>query len=427
MPHRDFYLARRQKSGLETRRPAISTFRSRLPSAKMVQDSWLPPMAARKGKIVITDPTIDIEQLLAPNSEEAPCGTDPRSGPAWTDMKAARQSRGENDPFSDSDVEPADWPHVAKTAQGILRGEGKHIEVACDLTEALIRLHGYAGLRDGLRLIRELQERHWEHFYPVLDTEDEMALEESLLDRGGPLNGLNTNIVNALGQVQVTGAAGMDNFSWLLYNDAQYVENEGRKDAEARSRLIADGRPDPDLVASAIGATDWQFYEGGLTCLTEASEELRKLDDLLDEKYAQLRDEGPTLQGIKDVLQDCTVFFEATLKEKKPPELAEAADGTEVTAAAGPATAPRAGGDPLHPADRADALRRLRAVADFFKRTEPHSPVSYLVQRAASWGEMSLQEWLQEVVKDTGTLGQIRETLGIKEGENPGEGGNSSW
>jgi type VI secretion system protein ImpA len=57
----------------------------------------------------------------------------------------------------------------------------------------------------------------------------------------------------------------------------------------------------------------------------------------------------------------------------------------------------------------------LAEVADFFRQTEPHSPVSYLVQRAVKWGNMPLESWLQEVVKDESVLSQIRETLGFAE------------
>ena len=37
-----------------------------------------------------------------------------------------------------------------------------------------------------------------------------------------------------------------------------------------------------------------------------------------------------------------------------------------------------------HPKPRANALKRLNEIADFFKKSEPHSPVSYLVQRAVN-------------------------------------------
>ena len=70
-------------------------------------------------------------------------------------------------------------------------------------------------------------------------------------------------------------------------------------------------------------------------------------------------------------------------------------------------------GGGIEPHDRLDAIRRLLAISDFFRRTEPHSPVSYLVQRAARWGEMPLDEWLQEVIKNESVLGEVRETLGL--------------
>jgi type VI secretion system protein ImpA len=69
----------------------------------------------------------------------------------------------------------------------------------------------------------------------------------------------------------------------------------------------------------------------------------------------------------------------------------------------------------LEPVDRPDALRRLAGVAEFFRRTEPHSPVSYLVQRAILWGEMPLESWLQDVINNEDVLGRVRETLGLKQ------------
>ena len=53
-------------------------------------------------------------------------------------------------------------------------------------------------------------------------------------------------------------------------------------------------------------------------------------------------------------------------------------------------------------------------MADYFRRTEPHSPVSYLVQRAITWGQMPLDAWLHDVIKDVNTLASLRETLGLK-------------
>lgn len=66
--------------------------------------------------------------------------------------------------------------------------------------------------------------------------------------------------------------------------------------------------------------------------------------------------------------------------------------------------------------NRAEALKRLAEIAAFFQRTEPHSPVFYLIQRAVKWGNMPFETWLQDVVKDETVLSQIKETLGIGSG-----------
>src|SRR5262249_39257885 len=70
-----------------------------------------------------------------------------------------------------------------------------------------------------------------------------------------------------------------------------------------------------------------------------------------------------------------------------------------------------AGGGPL--TTRADAFRRLREVAEVLRRTEPQSPVPYLIERAIAWGEMPFERLLQEIVKDSSVREQVVELLGI--------------
>jgi len=64
--------------------------------------------------------------------------------------------------------------------------------------------------------------------------------------------------------------------------------------------------------------------------------------------------------------------------------------------------------------NRAQALSQLRLVADFFRRTEPHSPVAYLADKAASWGDMPLHVWLRAVIKDPGAIAGLEEMLGAQ-------------
>ena len=54
--------------------------------------------------------------------------------------------------------------------------------------------------------------------------------------------------------------------------------------------------------------------------------------------------------------------------------------------------------------DRSHAYRLLQLIADYLERQEPHSPTPYLLRRAVSWGQMSLAELMQEIVREEGDL-----------------------
>lgn len=90
---------------------------------------------------------------------------------------------------------------------------------------------------------------------------------------------------------------------------------------------------------------------------------------------------------------------------EEAPSAAQGADSAPAAASSGPA-------GPI--TNRKVAFERLREVADYLKRTEPHSPVAYLVQRAIKWGDMSLESVLAELVKNNDVRRQVYETLGVK-------------
>jgi predicted component of type VI protein secretion system len=87
-----------------------------------------------------------------------------------------------------------------------------------------------------------------------------------------------------------------------------------------------------------------------------------------------------------------------------------------------PAAAPEGGIAPAEAAparpgsvlSRSEAYQRLIEAADFLLRTEPHSPVPYLVRRAVSWGNLSLADLLQELLQKNADLPTLYTLLGIK-------------
>ncbi len=64
--------------------------------------------------------------------------------------------------------------------------------------------------------------------------------------------------------------------------------------------------------------------------------------------------------------------------------------------------------------NRDHAFQQVRRIADYFQQTEPHSPVTFLLERAIRWGYLSLPELIQEMVGDEKkALNQINQVSGM--------------
>ncbi|WP_395400456.1 hypothetical protein ACHMW6_23755 [Pseudoduganella sp. UC29_106] len=135
---------------------------------------------------------------------------------------------------------------------------------------------------------------------------------------------------------------------------------------------------------------------------------LRALEQAVD---ARVGVDGPSFSAAREALQHAIDFIGLlTPAAEAAASDGDLADGWPGAAPAGMAIRSRAAGGA--PMTRAQALAQLRQIADFFRKTEPHSPVAYLADKAASWGDMPLHEWLHAVVKDPALAAQLDELLG---------------
>jgi type VI secretion system protein ImpA len=57
----------------------------------------------------------------------------------------------------------------------------------------------------------------------------------------------------------------------------------------------------------------------------------------------------------------------------------------------------------------------LREVAEFLRKTEPHSPVPPLIDRAVRWGNMTFENLFDDVVKNQDVRSQTKEMLGLQD------------
>ena len=363
---------------------------------------------------------IDIESLLTPIPGDNPAGENLQYAGLYDEVRKERRAdedfaQGE---WRKTETKSANWNQVANLTTEAISTSTKDLQAGAWLTEALVKLHGFDGLRTGLRLMRGLHERFWDHLYPEAD-------EDGFEGRANSLAWLSTQLARSIKEVSITSAQGRPDYSyfqWIESEEFDVPEGLERLDPETQERVtelkqraITEGKTTSEDWRKAKQLTRRAFYEETYRSLNECWAELQALDREMDDKFGR---ETPGLGELSKSVDEVRSFIEKIVKEKRilEPDPPEANDLTEQSIEVGQDNADpsssRSSTGPVR--SRRDAFRRLAEVAEYFRRNEPHSPVSYLVERAVRWGSMPLETWLQDVIKEVGVLDHLRETLGLK-------------
>ncbi|MBN2490934.1 MAG: type VI secretion system protein TssA [Planctomycetes bacterium] len=373
---------------------------------------------------------LDFEALLAPIPGEYPTGIDLRQDPAPTspyrDLKAAvarARTEARRKIAGEPDAAP-DWNVVVEAAKAMLSGASKDLVVATWLAEALLHEHGFGGLRDGFRLARELVERFWEGLHPMPD-------EEGAAGRVSELAGLNGAdrdglLVDCIHDVPLTEGSSAGPFVCWQYRKAESLE--AIADPDRRQRLSAE----PDAVTSetirqAEAETSAAFSRQLREDLQSCLDEFGQLDQLLEQTCGTGPDGepiAPPTSRIRGALKECLDIVEAyaggarEAEDRDGDKQGEA--GKRAPVAEGMATGktlPTVGAGEVR--DREHAFQLLLGIAEFFRRTEPHSPISYVLRRAVEWGRMPLPKLFSELIDEEGMRSSVFKLVGIPPEESP--------
>jgi len=369
-------------------------------------------------------PVMDVAALLAPIPGDNPAGENLQYSGIYDEIREARRA-DDNLTKGDWEHEPkiSEWPKVVELSTSALASQTKDLQIGSWLVEAVVQLYGFAGLRDGLKLMRGLHEQYWDRLYP--------ESEEGDLDgRANAVAAMDARLEIPLKSVRLTkSGTGLD-YSYIQWEESTKFEIPDKLDnldSDTYNRMVAlkaeaeaAKKTTGDVWRKAKDATRRAFYEETFALLNECWAEYQALDKVMDEKFGK---HTPGLGTLKKTLDAVRTQVEKLVKEKRILEPDPILDGSVAGTAEGDGEMAGTGGVLR---GRAEALRQLAEVAQYFQRTEPHSPVAYLVQRAIKWGHMPLEVWLEDVIKDGATLGQLKETLGIGTDTDTGPAGQGS-
>lgn len=355
-----------------------------------------------------TPSIIDIDQLAAPLPGDVPTGVDLREDDSpdaiYRELKAARKRARDAERLMlapDPDRPPPDpkveWQFIHTNSRQVLLERSKDFEVLAWFIEAIVRDHGFAGLRDGLRLARKMTEDYWDGLFPPRDEEDGMMFRVAGF-RGMDGGDTDGTLILPLRRLPLTGVSGESGpYSRADYLQAQNLEQI--EDPEQRGKRIDAGAVTMHQFESAMAAAGDAQLATLVDDIEEALEEVILLDNLLEERCDVASDgerTAPPFGNIRRTLQECL----ETVKMFYTPMEALGSDGaTEANGVAsgtgGVGIAAPSGG-----MTRDEAFSLLLKVADFFKKTEPHSPLSYSLQQVVRWGRMPLPDLLTELIRD---------------------------
>lgn len=362
-------------------------------------------------------PVIDVEALLQPISEDNPSGEYLRYSGIYDQISEARRAdENLNQGEWQTELKVADFRQVVSLATNALSNQSKDLQISAWLSEAAVKLHGFAGLRDSLKLLTGLQERFWETLHPEID-------EGDMEGRANAISWMDAQVSFAIKETPITGGLGYGFFNWEDSKRFEIPDNldtldsaDAQRFRDLQAQAERENRVTGELWRREKLLTKRQFCEETNFTLEECWTEFNELNRVIEEKFD--RNQMPGLTNLKKALEDIHLQVKKLLEEKRLEEPSDddietetevSADGETIVTVASGGVATVSGAIQ----NRKDALKRLADIAEFFQKTEPHSPVSYLVQRAVKWGNMPLDGWLQDVIKDETVLYQLRQTLGL--------------
>lgn len=377
-----------------------------------------------------------IEPLLQPISAESPAGESLRYSGVYDSIKDARTGDDQLPQGAWQRPEKrADWKAVERIATGALQSKSKDLQIAVWLGEAWLHTAHLNGLIDGVQLITALHQRFLLHMFPVA-TPGEQLDRNTIEHRANLIHFFSDRAALALRFVPLTAPdeAELSAHSLADFEKAQYDDQVRR-----RMELEPPEIPPLEIFDRNKQSTPGPWFLQLDLQLSEAEDSTRALDAVLDEAYGT---ENGGLQAIMTALRAMRLHIApqvAAAHTKHPgdanptgaeffsetarPESENLAYDTlapqqsiesHPESMAAPTLAPYS---ELHASrdiqGRQDAYDRLRDIADYLAKIEPHSPVPFLLRRAIRWGSMRFSDLLPEMMSNQEGLAEVNQILRI--------------
>lgn len=383
-----------------------------------------------------------MEHLLNPISEDQPCGEYLKGNRSLyrglrnsfnMAQSSFRQLIESPDAMQNEELLNANsdnWSELQKQCEDTLQNTSKDMEIFCWLATAqLFSRDPLNNLASTLEAFAETVKHYWGELNPKPPVEKLKASDEAGQKQEWAEQRIKP-LLQLIGDTQDSG---------LLYMPLQLVSLAGEVDY---SRYFSAERAGElaglkEEAQAALGVDKDQIIDN-ILALGRCLDALILLEQGVNEFCQQDGAQGISFRFVKEIVERLLQALKYLLGEQLQPwpldkveeqnseldgqpqsaagDLSSESSSAEATATeVAAASVAQVAYVPGEIVSRDQAFQELRKIADFMRRTEPHSPIYMLLERAIRWGYMSLPELLSEMVGDnTQVMGRITQLAGLE-------------
>lgn len=366
--------------------------------------------------------SLEIEPLLSPISSDQPCGEDLSFSNEFHAIKIAKT---QDDPLLDqgdwvAEPKQADWHFVEQKSIELLTGKSKDLRLMGWLLEAWSNLYGFEGTAKALELMHRTLNKYWTQLHPEIE-------EEDLDQRLGLLQGSINHLIPLIKQVAIVNvpAFSLSDYDALLRQKNHLLKQVESYTDDANSSQILEQFE--QSLFNTSKSFQYQNYQHFSAILAEWSILKKVLDTLMGLDAPSFAAIDTQLENIHTSLKKLykTDVFTQPVRATQTSESSAAATITTQALSFTQHKEQEIDMNTVHPskgfqvqpqnhlANREQAMLVLQEISDYFQANEPHSPVSYMLQKTIKWSQMPLHEWLNQVIKNENPLHNVQELLGV--------------
>ncbi len=306
------------------------------------------------------------------------------------------QARAEERTVSPQEVlrVSSNWAEVSNLGLHIIYSESRDVEILAWLAEAELRLKGFRGLREVYRVTYDIFCNHWDSLRSISDDDD----EEKFAPFAG-LNGIGSE-GTLIQPLRLSSLIPEGKFGEHTLWDFQLAQRSG------------ESKRKEELYSAAS--------EAGIAAMSSHLADVNACLSIFDAITAILTERcghnSPASSNIRNTLIEAAAAIRALggRDDSQPAQTPNTRITDSNTHETQPEVQKKSSSAPEEIASRDEAFETLLQVARYFRRTEPHSPISLAIETLVRRGRMDFSELLAELLPEAQARHAVLTAAGIK-------------